>query len=141
MRSLWSSPFRRGVFFLSALYAFCLVPGLGPDYGLECARAQTAVRGPAIPPPHESRPATTYSTPAPAASPAAAADRRDYEMGTDGGDSVIRMERDHDGDEVVRVRHRKKQRTQAYPFEDQPIQVRPIVPMGGSKSSGSGGGR
>lgn len=116
-----------GLIFLATLCAFCLAPGLGPDFQSGDARAQTSVRGPVIPPPHKSLPPAPTARAVPTASPSAG--REDYEMGTDGGDSAITIGRDAHGDEVTRVRPKKKPQ-QTNPFEGQPIQVRPIVPMG-----------
>ncbi len=133
MRSFRSYGPGAGLIFLSALCVFCLAPGLGPDFGSDDARAQTSVRGPVIPPPRKSLPPAPTTRAVPTASPSAG--REDYEMSTDGGDSAITIGRDAHGDEVTRMRPKKKPQ-QTNPFVGQPIQVRPIVPMGSTRGGG-----
>ena len=58
-----------------------------------------------------------------------AKNRRDYEMGTDAGADTITLGRDADSGDTVMVHKPKKQEQQQNPFEGQPIQVKPIVPM------------
>jgi|GEM_PF-929298 hypothetical protein len=66
-----------------------------------------------------------------------AKNRRDYEMGTAAGADTITLGRDEESGDTVMVHTPKKQEQQQNPLEGQPIQVRPIVPMGG-RGSGSG---
>jgi hypothetical protein len=64
-----------------------------------------------------------------------AKNRKDYEMGTAAGADTITLGRDEESGDTVMVHTPKKQEQQQNPLEGQPIQVRPIVPMG---SRGSG---
>jgi hypothetical protein len=58
-----------------------------------------------------------------------AKNRRDYEMGTDAGADTITLGRDAESGDTVMTHKPKKQEQQQNPFEGQPIQVKPIVPM------------
>ena len=58
-----------------------------------------------------------------------AKNRQDYEMGTDSGADSIRLGRDEDTGDTVMSHTPPKRQPQADPFENQPIQVRPVIPM------------
>jgi len=59
-----------------------------------------------------------------------AKNRRDYEMGTDAGEHSIKLGRDEESGDTVMIHKPPKQVQPKTSFEEQPIQVRPIVPMG-----------
>ncbi|MDR3641089.1 MAG: hypothetical protein P4L39_07180 [Humidesulfovibrio sp.] len=66
-----------------------------------------------------------------------AKNRQDNELGTDSSDDSITIGRDEKtGETVMRHRAPVRQQQQQTPFENQPIQVRPIIPLGGQGSSG-----
>jgi len=67
-----------------------------------------------------------------------AKNRRDYEMGTDAGADTITLGRDPDSGDTVAIHKPKELKQQQNPFEGQPIQVRPIVPMPGGHGGGHG---
>ncbi|GAB6126654.1 hypothetical protein [Humidesulfovibrio idahonensis] len=127
----------------SALRAVALSAVLG--LGLFCAPglAQNAVKGPAEIPPPPQKPVPMKMLEEGAGSPGAesvhkskfpnidtAKNRRDYEMGTDAGQHSITLGRDEESGDTVMIHKPPKQVQPKTSFEEQPIQVRPIVPTG-----------
>jgi hypothetical protein len=70
-----------------------------------------------------------------------AKNRKDYEMGTDAGADTITLGREEGSGDTVAIHKPKKQEQQQNPYSTQPIEIKPIVPVGGWGSHSGGSGR
>jgi len=118
---------------------------LSAGVALCCASAwaQNAVQGPTEVPPRKPVPMQimdgTTGRDGAAATPKSkfpnidtAKNRKDYEMGTDAGADTIKLGRDEESGDSVMTHKPVKQVQEKSPFEDQPIQIRPIIVPPGS---------
>ena len=128
---------------VAGLRAVALSVALGFVLAGAPALAQNAVKGPAEipPPPPKPVPMKMLDEGAPNSGAESthkskfpnidtAKNRRDYEMGTDAGEHSIKLGRDEESGDTVMIHKPPKQVQPKTSFEEQPIQVRPIVPTG-----------